>query len=171
LRNTTGRAYWFVNFSGIHYLPTVLVYLGCVPLMSALANGSNPVGPLDAAALVVTLGGIWIEAASDRQLFDFVSNNNEPGSLLKEGWWARSRHPNYFGELSFWWGPCLFGIAADGISWWNISGAASITVLFVFITIPMIEKRHRAKREGYEEYVRETPVIIPRLFGTCRSEE
>jgi len=70
LRKTTGRAYWLTSFFGLHFFPTVLVYLGCVPLFFALQS-PRPLGPLDGLAATVTLGAIAIETVADEQLRRF----------------------------------------------------------------------------------------------------
>jgi steroid 5-alpha reductase family enzyme len=74
------------------------------------------------------------------------------------------RHPNYFGEISFWWGLWLFGVAADPGFWWTIVGPLVMTALFTFISVPMIDRRLRAKKPGYIDPMRRTPAVIP-WFG------
>jgi steroid 5-alpha reductase family enzyme len=74
---------------------------------------------------------------------------------------AYSRHPNYLGEITFWWGLFLFGVAADTRFWWTIIGPLAMTILFVFISIPMIEKRHLKRRQDYPEIIRQIPMLLP----------
>ena len=88
-----------------------------------------------------------------------------PGATLTTGLWAYSRHPNYLGEILFWWGLYLFALAAYPAAWWTIFGPLSITLLFVFISIPMIEKRHIERRPDYPAYLDRTPMIMPRFPG------
>lgn len=72
-----------------------------------------------------------------------------------------SRHPNYFGEMSFWWSLFFFGLAADpGYAWTGI-GALAITAMFRFISLPMMEERSLARRPGYAEHQRKTSLVIP----------
>jgi steroid 5-alpha reductase family enzyme len=77
------------------------------------------------------------------------------------GLWAYSRHPNYLGEVIFWWGLFLFALATDSDYWWTIIRPVAITTLFVFISIPLVEKRNRERRPGYEEYTKNIPVLFP----------
>ena len=74
------------------------------------------------------------------------------GRSIRTGLWAHSRHPNYLGEIATWWGLWLFALAAAPRWWWTVIGAAAITVMFVFVSVPMMEKRALATREGYREY-------------------
>ncbi len=161
LRETWGRRYWGVNFLGIHLVPTLLVFLGCLPLYPALAVGSHPFGLLDLAALAVTGTAIWLEARADRELREYRSSPRSPEEFLCTGTWRYSRHPNYFGEMLFWWGLFLFGVAAAPSWWWTGIGAMAITLLFWFTSLPMIETRMMTRRPGYAAYVRTTPLVIP----------
>ncbi|MFW6051111.1 MAG: DUF1295 domain-containing protein [Myxococcota bacterium] len=161
LRAKHGRAYWLVSFSGIHMFPTVLTFLGSLSLYPALAAGTSLLGWLDAAAVIVTGGAIWIEAAADKQLRNFVTGERRPGEIMNRGLWAYSRHPNYFGEMAFWWGLWLFGLAADPSWWWTVVGPASITLLFVFISIPMMEERMQTRRPHYREHRRRVSMVVP----------
>jgi steroid 5-alpha reductase family enzyme len=157
--------YWVTSLVGFHMMPTVWVYLGCLSLIPAIATGTRPVGPLDAAGFVVTTGAIAIEAVADEQLRAFRLGQPTPGRILDTGLWALSRHPNYFGELSFWWGLYLFALAADP-SWWGaIAGALSITMLFMFLSVPLLDKRSLARRPQYRDHMRRVPALFPNPFG------
>ncbi len=60
-----GPWYWPVSFLGFHLMPTVFVFLGCLPLWPALTAKGTGVGFLDLAAALVTAGAIGIEALAD----------------------------------------------------------------------------------------------------------
>jgi steroid 5-alpha reductase family enzyme len=164
LRKTTGRAYWPVSLFGLHLMPTVSVFLGCLSLFPALCTGTRPLGPLDALAALVTGGAVALEAAADEQLRAFRRTNTVPGRILDTGLWSLCRHPNYLGEVSFWWGLFLFALAADPGAWWAVVGPLWINALFVFVSIPMIDKRSRARRPAYAAHIARVPALFPRLF-------
>lgn len=161
LRNKHGRAYWPVSFLGIHLMPTVLVFLGCVSLYPALAVSSRAIGPLDVLGALVTLAAVAIEAAADAQLHAFRKAKPEQGAVLASGLWAFSRHPNYFGEILFWWGLWLFALAADPGWWPAVVGPLAITLLFVFVSIPMIERRMLARRPAFAERRARVSMLVP----------
>ncbi len=77
---------------------------------------------------------------------------------MSGGLWHYSRHPNYFGEVTVWWGAAIVAISAGG--WWGIAGALLITILITKISgIPPLEKHYR----GNKDYAG-----LPRAdFGTC----
>lgn len=174
IRKANGRRYWLVSFFGIHFAPTAWVYFGCLAFYPAFTS-ARPFGGADVFAALFTAGAIALEAVADRQLWKFRRANPEPGAIMKSGLWRTSRHPNYLGEISFWWGLYFIGVSADlrvvgerfapgwghPTPWWTIAGPLGITLLFVFISIPMINKRHLARRPGYADHMRVTSALIP----------
>ena len=161
LKAKSGRLYWLVSLGGIHLFPTVQVWLACLPLHAALVS-PRPFGWLDGVASIVTLTGIGFELVADNQLRRFVRSEPPAGSLLDTGLWAWSRHPNYFGEMSFWWGIWLFGLAADPSFWWTVIGPLAITLMFRFASLPMIEERMAARRPGWAAYAARVGLVLPK---------
>lgn len=162
LRRSMGRAYWLISFLGLHFMPTVCVFLGCLSLFPALATGTRPLSWLDAAAFVVTAGAIALETRADAELRAFRQSNTVPGKILDTGVWAYCRHPNYLGEITFWWGLFLFALASDPGIRYPLVGPAWITCLFVFISIPLMDKRSVARRPGYADHMNRVPALFPR---------
>lgn len=161
LRKKTGIFYPLVNLLGIHLFPTVQVFLGLLPV-HAVALSDAPLGWLDGLAAVLTAAAILLEQVADRQLHEYRlrKKRGEVGPVLNTGLWAWSRHPNYLGEIGFWWGLALFALAVAAEPW-RLSGAVAITVMFVFVSLPMIEGRHRARRPAYEALAARG-VLLPR---------
>jgi steroid 5-alpha reductase family enzyme len=156
IADKTGRLYWPVSFLGIHYFPTLQVFFGCLALYPALALPGTFSTPLAALACAVTLGAIGIEARADRQLLDFVRSGPARGSIMATGLWKWSRHPNYFGEVAFWWGIFLFGAASGNFFWWTLAGPVFMTAMFMFISIPMMDRRMVESRPGYAGPMKKT---------------
>ena len=163
LQEQSGRLYWGVSFVGIHMLPTVVVFLGLLPVYAALSVGTRPWGALDVLAAVVTAAAIACEQTADRQLLRFRRAGPAPGAILDTGLWARSRHPNYLGEMGFWWGLYLFGLAAKPEWWWTGVGALAITLMFLGVSLPLIETRMLERRPGYAAHQRRVPRLLPGL--------
>jgi len=147
MKQQSGALYWPVSFLAIHLFPTLVVFLGCLPLWPALATGSRPFGAIDVIAAGMTAAGIALELVADNQLRRFRLSQPPPGAILDSGLWAWSRHPNYLGEILFWWGLALFGVAAAGPIWWIPIGAIAITVMFLTASLRLIETR-MAERRG-----------------------
>jgi steroid 5-alpha reductase family enzyme len=161
IRKKVGRLYWLASFAGLHLFPTIQVYMGCLPLLPALTS-TRPLGPLDAVATLVTLGAVVIEAVADEQLRAFrLRKDKDPDEIMATGLWSWSRHPNYFGEVSFWWGLFLFGLAGDPGAIWTGAGAVSITLMFALFSIPALDKRSAARRPAYAEHMKRVSAIVP----------
>ncbi len=160
IRRSAGSAYWGASLAGIHLFPTIQVYLGCLALYPAM-TGQRPFGLLDAVAVTITAAAIVIETLADEQLRAFVSRS-EPGQTMDSGLWRYSRHPNYFGEGSFWWGLWLFGVAARPSDWWwTLAGPLAITVMFLIVSIPMLDKRSLERRPAYAERMQHVSALVP----------
>jgi steroid 5-alpha reductase family enzyme len=158
----TGRLYWLVSFTGIHFFPTLIVFAGLLPLWPALATGTRPLGWLDALAAAVTLAGVALEFFADNTLRRFRLANPPPGATCEQGLWAWSRHPNYLGEMLFWIGLALFSLAAAGFVWWCWIGAVAMVGMFLGASIPMKEARMLERRPAYAERQRRVSLLIPR---------
>jgi steroid 5-alpha reductase family enzyme len=152
---------WLISLLGIHVFPTIQVFLGGLALAPALAYGCAPVGFLDGVALLVTGGAILLETVADEQMRAFA-RTKAPGAIMDRGLWAWTRHPNYLGELGFWWGLWLFGVAADASWWWTVIGPLAMTAMFLGASIPMLDKRSVARRPGYAEHMQRVPALWPR---------
>ncbi len=109
--------------------------------------------------ILVWLTGFIIESLADKQLKEFLANKNHP-DLMQEKLWRYSRHPNYFGEVTMWWGIALLSISTS--LWFvGIIGALTITILICFISgVPLSEKRFQNKK-GWINYKRRTSILIP----------
>jgi steroid 5-alpha reductase family enzyme len=161
LRTTRGRVpWWVVSLGGIQLMPTLIVFLGLLPVWAALA-GRRPFGWLDLVATVVTAGAVALEAAADQQLHRFARDPANRGGIVATGVWALSRHPNYLGEIVFWWGLWLFALAADPSWWWTVVGPVAMVVLFATASIPMMDRRSLERRDGYAAHIRRVPALVP----------
>lgn len=158
------RAYWAVSFAGIHFFPTVCTFLGSLAMWPA-ATSDAPLGPLDVAGGVVALAATAIEYVADEQMRAFrreQAARGGAGGTCERGLWGWSRHPNYFGEISFWVGLWMIGVTArPADAWWTASGPLTMIVLFVFASIPLMEKRSLARRPEYADVQRRISMLVP----------
>lgn len=162
VRAGAGRWELLADLVGIHLVPTFQVFLGLLPVYVALARPGRDVGWLDVVALAVGVGAVAIELVADGQMRAFV-RTRAPGAVMDRGLWAWSRHPNYFGEISFWCSLALFGIAASPDDWWWVAvGAVAMVAMFLGASIPMMEKRSLERRPSYREVVDRVPMLVPR---------
>jgi len=146
IRKKTGKFYWPASFFAIHLLPTTLVFLGLVPVFYMFnSNVVNPTSWFSVLAILFILGAIHLEKVADDTLRQHIKSGHSKTELLQKGVWAVFTYPNYAGEIFFWWGLYFAAISVDLSLWWTVFGPVSITLLIVFISIPMMEK-HQANK-------------------------
>jgi steroid 5-alpha reductase family enzyme len=152
---------WLVQLLAVDLVPTVVVFLGCVPLWPALTRGDGALGALGWLAAALGLFAAALELAADEQRRGYA--HAAPGGLIEIGLWRWCRHPNYLGEILFWVSLWLFGIAADPeVWWWTAVGPLAILALFLGASIRTMDERNAARRPGWAEYAARTPAIWPR---------
>lgn len=153
--------WWLVSLLGIQLMPTLVVFAGLVAVWPAVAVPGAPLGLLDAVATVLTAAAIAVESTADRQLRRFAGDPANRGAVIDRGLWRYSRHPNYLGEILFWWGLWLFGLSAAPRWWWTLAGPVLMVLLFVTVSVPMMDRRSLRRRPGYAEHMRRVPGLIP----------
>lgn len=160
MRKQAGRLYWPVSLLGIHLMPTVLVFLGSLALWPNLSDHITQLSWLDGVAALVTLAAVLIEGTADVQMQRF-RRTRPAEQTIPPGLWSASRHPNYFGEVLFWWGLFLFVPLAHPDFWWAIAGPIAILLLFLGISIPMMERHLLAEHPTYAEYQERVSPFVP----------
>src|SRR5258707_2069144 len=161
IQRQAGAWYWPVSFLGIHLMPTVLGFLGSLAPWPSLSDRSLSLNWLDALAALVTLGAVLIEGTADFQMSRFRRAPDYARRIVPPGIWSVSRHPNYFGEVLFWWGLYLFVLLAAPDFWWVIIGPLAILLLFLGVSVPLMERHLRAGHPNYVEYQRHVSAFFP----------
>jgi steroid 5-alpha reductase family enzyme len=154
IKQQTGRFYWPVSFVGIHLLPTILVFGGCLALWPTLRDRDAQLTWLDVVAALVTLTAIVIETTADLQMRRFRRSLSAKRDAMPQGLWSLSRHPNYFGEVLFWWGLYLFVPLTYPDFRLVIIGPLLILGLFLGASIPLMERHLMAEHPTYVKYQR-----------------
>jgi steroid 5-alpha reductase family enzyme len=164
LREAAPRWEFLIDFFGIHLFPTLQVFAGMLPVYIAVTTPGSGLIWLAWVAFAVGIAAVTLELAADTQMRRFVARLG-PGSdkPMDEGLWAWSRHPNYFGELGFWFSLALFGIAAAPHWWWWLFvGVAVMLAMFLGASIPIMEKRSLQRRPSYADVIDRVPRLVPR---------
>ena len=149
----------FVNdLFGIHLIPTVIVNASLYPIFIALT--SDNLNNLVYVGFILIILAVVVQYIADSQMRDFRKDQNNLGKTMKYGLWKYSRHPNYLGEVSFWFGLYIFAVASGSTSIWLLACPMVMLALFVFISCPMMDNRSLKKRSDYKEYMDKTPQLI-----------
>lgn len=118
--------------------------------------------------LLVWIAGFGIEAVADRQKGRFSADPANKGRFISTGLWAKSRHPNYFGEILLWIGVAIIALPVlQGWQWVALISPVFVALLITRVSgVPHLEKKADTKWGGqadYEAYKKNTPVLIPKL--------
>jgi len=153
---------WFVlrSFLQVFMLQGMLLLMVAIPVIFVNQAPAAPLGWLDLLGLAIWLYGFGFEAIGDWQLLQFIRNPANKGKLMTTGLWRYTRHPNYFGEVTLWWGIWLLTLALPG-GMLTVIGPLTITFLILKVSgIPMLEKPYE-DRADFQEYKRRTSAFFP----------
>lgn len=147
-------------FVRVYIVQALLATIVSSSIIVINASSSKEIGVVAAIGLVVWIIGFLFESIGDAQLRKHLATPSMKGKLMTSGLWQYTRHPNYFGEMTLWWG--IFIIALSVPFWWlSIIGPIVITVLLMFISgVPLTEK-HFEGRDGWDEYKKRTSKVFP----------
>lgn len=150
------------SYVRVFVLQACLLLIVAAPLHVIQLQGEQPgLGWLDWFGAGIFLFGLMFESVSDAQLLAYKKEKSQ-APVLQTGLWRFSRHPNYFGEITLWWG---MGVIALSVPWgWlALIGPVTITFLITKVSgIPLLEQRF-AKDAAYQEYAKKTSILIPFL--------
>lgn len=153
------------SYLKVFILQGLFLYIIALPIINfGFHNGSlSELGVINYLGLSIWAIGFLCEAIADLQLKRFLEKPENKGKIISSGLWKYSRHPNYFGEISMWWGVFFFTFQSNNIYLWllSIPSPLLITTLIIFVSgVPMIEKRYSGNKD-YQEYAKKTSVLIP----------
>ena len=159
----------FFRFLNVWTIQGLWVTFTAAAALVAITSSSRT--ELDAFAIVgflVWALGFAIEVIADNQKSRFSANPDNKGKFIQTGLWSRSRHPNYFGEITLWVGIAIIALPAlQGWQWVAMISPLFVTLLLTRVSgVPLLEKKADTKwggQEEYENYKKRTPVLIPRL--------
>ncbi len=163
-RDEWGKTLWWRGFLQIYLSQVILIMIIGLPVLVVTANTSNggPLGVLDYIGISIWSIGFLFEFIADLQMHIFKKKTENKGKIMTKGLWKYSRHPNYFGEITMWFG--LFFIALYELKAWNFVSILSpiiIAMLLIYVTgLPLAEKRFE-NNEDYQDYKKRTSALIP----------
>jgi steroid 5-alpha reductase family enzyme len=150
-----------------------VVMTSCAALTAILSAEQPPVGAIYVIGAVMWTTGFAIEVIADRQKSRFREDPGNEDQFINAGLWARSRHPNYFGEILLWAGIAVMAIPyLSGTQW-----VVMLSPLFVYALLTRLSGIPTLARRGqelwgddpaYQAYVANTPRLVPRLRQTTQ---
>lgn len=158
----------FIRFFNVWTIQGLWVtFTAAAALVAITSEHRQPLGWVAALGTLIWVIGFGLEVIADSQKSQFRANPANKGKFINTGLWAKSRHPNYFGEIVLWLGVAIVAAPVlQGWQWVALISPVFVTILLTRVSgVPMLEKRADEKWGGqpdYEQYKKETPVLIPK---------
>ncbi|KPK36636.1 MAG: steroid 5-alpha reductase [Nitrospira bacterium SG8_35_1] len=159
-RQEWGSNYLARSFLQVFLLQSFLLLIISLPVTLTISRSGPALGVLDTIGFCIWLFGFLFEAIGDYQLLKFKKKPASKGKVMKYGLWRYTRHPNYFGEVTLWWGIFFICLAVPG-NIWTVIGPLTITYLILKVSgTPLLEKKYVDNPE-YAEYINQTSSFFP----------
>ena len=158
--------FWFLQYWMGQALWVSLT--ACAAIIAILSPEDDALPFLAMVGMTLWLSGFTIETISDYQKRVFRKEYNSTESFIHTGLWARSRHPNYFGELTLWTGIAVIALnTLTGIEYITLISPVFVYILLTRMSGVNLLERIADERYGhleeYQQYKRNTPVLVPKL--------
>ena len=159
-RKEWGQWFYLRSYFQVYLLQGTLLFLVVLPVLMINGSAGTDLSLRNFIGVAVWLCGFYFESVGDAQLAQFIKDPTNKGKLMQSGLWAYTRHPNYFGEVTQWWGIWLLALSApNGV--FGIIGPITITFLILKISgIPLLEKKMRENPE-FAAYKKRVSMFFP----------
>jgi steroid 5-alpha reductase family enzyme len=159
MRAKAPHRFWLTSLFRVFLLQGGLIWVISVPVVVSQTVGTDLYW-LDYLGVLCWGIGLLFETVGDIQLARFKARPDSKGKVMDRGLWRYTRHPNYFGDFSVWWGHYL--VAAAGGAWWTIFSPLVMSFLLLRVSgVALLEKTISERRPEYEEYARRTNAFFP----------
>ncbi|HNR90131.1 MAG TPA: DUF1295 domain-containing protein [Spirochaetota bacterium] len=159
-REEWGSLFYLRSYLQVFALQGAILLVNAAPLVIANTAPGDILVWTDYAGLAVWCTGFFFESVGDYQLDRFIKDPANKGTIMDRGLWRYTRHPNYFGEVTMWWGIFIIGLGAP-FGYLGIVGPVIITLMIVFVSgIPMTE-RAMDHDPAFQAYKKRTSAFIP----------
>lgn len=159
-RKDWGKTILWRSFLQIYMLQGTVVLIISTPVLLTIAAPGGSLAWSDYLGICIFLLGFFFEAVSDWQVTVFKRSMANKGKIITTGLWRYSRHPNYFGEATLWWGIFLAGLGSP-VGLYGMIAPLTIAFLLLKVSgIPMLEVKYEGNPE-FEEYKSRTNAFFP----------
>jgi steroid 5-alpha reductase family enzyme len=176
----TWKYFYIRSYFQIYIFQGFLMFLMSLAVLSVISqppNGAFPLAPFYSYVKIFVVGvgislslfGLLFEAIADLQLKQFLTSSSQQPSgtqIMKSGVWKYSRHPNYFGEITFWFGILLISLPQT-LSFSLLLSCIPFTLISFLLLkvsgIPLLEEKYKDNQE-FLAYKEKTPALVPNFF-------
>lgn len=163
-RENTGAGWWWQSYFKVFLLQGALMWLIAMPLAVAQAAPQpDYLTIFDVIGIVLWLIGFLFETIGDIQLTRFKADSGNKGKVLRSGLWKYTRHPNYFGDATVWWGHFLVAVSVP-MGFLTIFSPILMTMMLMRVSgVALLERNLKKTKPEYAEYIRSTNAFFPGL--------
>jgi steroid 5-alpha reductase family enzyme len=160
-RKNNGQRWWWWSYFQVFLLQGGLIWIWALTMVMAIGAEPRPLTPLDFLAMAIWMTGFVFQAGADWQLKRFMADPANKGKVLQSGLWSLTRHPNYFGQTTMWWGYFVFGLAHP-LGWLAIVGPLYVTWFMSKGSAAAMLDRHMLRtKPDYAAYVERVAGFFP----------
>jgi len=161
MRRRHGERFALISLVQVFGLQAALMWIVSLPLQAVqFAGVTRPFALLDWLGVALFATGFAFESIGDYQLARFKADPANRGVVMDRGLWAWTRHPNYFGDFTVWWGFASLALAAG--AWWTIIGPVVMSVLLLRVSgVALLERGLRKTKPAYADYAARTSAFFP----------
>jgi len=159
--------YWWKSFFVVMEPQAIVIAVIGMPAVWAMiaitpeSESTHSLGWLTALGMLVFGIGYYFETVADGQLQAFKADPNNKGRYLRTGVWTHSRHPNYFGNTTVWWGIYCVAVSGNPAIWWTIAGPIFNTIMLTGILGKAYQDKFMGSRPAYQKVIAETNGFLP----------
>lgn len=159
-REDWGKWFYIRTYLQVFILQGFFMFLISLSAIVAASRLNTSFSLISYMGVLIWVIGFIFESVGDFQLTKFISLPENKGKIMTQGLWRYTRHPNYFGEVTQWWG--IFFIVVTS-PWGIVAIISPLTITFLLLKvsgIPLLEKKYENNKE-FQEYKKVTNAFIP----------
>jgi len=157
------KYFYLRSYFQVFIFQGIIIYIISMPVLFINLYPKEPIVWLLIVGVIIWVVGYFFEVVGDYQLDEFLKLPKKPSKYMTTGLWSRTRHPNYFGESTMWWGLFFISLACSKYGILTIISPILITFLLTKVSgIPMVEKRW-IDDPVWKKYKSKTPAFFPRI--------
>ena len=161
MRASHGRAFWWRSLFTVFWLQGAILWFVALPLLVAVRAAPPALTAGDGLGIVLFAVGFGFEVVGDHQLARFKAEPANRGKVLESGLWRYTRHPNYFGDATLWWGMYVVAASTPG-GWLTVLSPSLMTLLLMRVSgVTLLEDSLKATKPGYRAYITRTSAFFP----------
>ncbi len=161
MRKRHGPSFPLVSLFTVFGVQGLVMWIVSLPLQTGAMTGDAASTWLLFPGTALWAVGLCFEGFGDWQLARFKANPDNAGVVLDSGLWHYTRHPNYFGDFTVWWGLFLVAMASSG-AWWSVIGPLLMSFFLMRVSgVTLLERTLKETKPQYANYIARTNAFFP----------